>query len=105
MQIAALEQIIEWTPKAIQEYCKEITTTFVNVLSNKGCKIENSDARAHHLFGVEIPERINKTKLKETLSKNNVFVSFRGNYIRVSCHLFNTSNDLKALSDCILAAL
>ncbi|WKD86331.1 putative cysteine desulfurase [Polaribacter huanghezhanensis] len=105
MQIAALEQIIEWTPKAIQEYCKGITSDFVDVLKEKGCIIENFDDRAHHLFGVEIPEKINKAKLKETLSKNNVFVSFRGNYIRVSCHLFNTSKDLKVLSDCILAAL
>lgn len=105
MQIAALQQIIDWTPKAIQEYCKEITTDFVKILSENGCEIENSDARTHHLFGVKIPESIDKEALKESLSKNNVFVSFRGNYIRVSCHLFNTSDNLKVLSDCILAAL
>ena len=105
MQIAALEQIIKWTPKAIQEYCKEITSSFVSELKENGCSIENSDNRAHHLFGVEISEKVNRIKLKETLSKNNVFVSFRGNYIRVSCHLFNTKNDLKALSDCIISAL
>ena len=104
MQIAALEQIIKWTPRAIQEYCKEITTDFVEVLKENGCTIENSNNRAHHLFGIEIPEKIDKSKLKETLSKKNVFVSFRGNYIRVSCHLFNTSDDLKALSDCIINA-
>lgn len=102
MQIAALQQIIDWSPKAIQEYCKEITTDFVKVLSENGCKIEDSNARTHHLFGVKIPKKVNKEALKETLSKNNVFVSFRGNYIRVSCHLFNTSADLKVLSDCIL---
>ena len=101
-QIAALEQIIDWTPKAIQEYCKEITTYFVKTLSENGCEIEDSDTRANHLFGVKIPESIDKDALKETLLKNNVYVSFRGNYIRVSCHLFNTSDDLRVLSDCIL---
>jgi selenocysteine lyase/cysteine desulfurase len=105
MQIAALKQIIDWTPIAIQEYCKEITTDFVKVLSDNDCEIENSDVRAHHLFGVKIPERIDKEALKKTLSKNNVYVSFRGNYIRISCHLFNTSDNLKVVSDCILAAL
>ena len=105
MQIAALQQIIDWTPKAIQEYCKEITTNFVKVLSENGCEIENPDARTHHLFGVKIPESIDKEALKKSLSKNNVFVSFRGNYIRVSCHLFNTTDNLKVLSDCILAAI
>ncbi len=105
MQIAALQQIIEWTPKAIQEYCKEITFDFTKTVTENGCVIENSNARAHHLFGIQIPEKINKSTLKETLAKNNVFVSFRGNYIRVSCHLFNTSADLKALSDCILSTL
>ena len=105
MQIAALQQIIDWTPKAIQEYCREITTNFVKVLSENGCEIENPDARTHHLFGVKIPESIDKEALKKSLSKNNVFVSFRGNYIRVSCHLFNTTDNLKVLSDCILAAI
>ncbi|WP_347173733.1 aminotransferase class V-fold PLP-dependent enzyme [Polaribacter uvawellassae] len=104
MQIAALQQIIEWTPKAIQDYCKEITSNFVELLKENGCIIENSDARAHHLFGVEIPIEIDKTALKEKLANNNVFVSFRGNYIRVSCHLFNTEEDLKVLSNCILSS-
>jgi len=105
MQIAALEQIITWTPKAIQNYCKEITSGFAEILKENGCFIEDSNFRAHHLFGVKIPEQINKNQLKQSLAKNNIFVSFRGNYIRVSCHLFNTPKDLKMLSDCILAAI
>jgi len=44
-------------------------------------------------------------KLKEELSKANIFVSFRGQYIRISCHVFNTKQDIEALVTCIKTAI
>ncbi|QRM90549.1 aminotransferase class V-fold PLP-dependent enzyme [Lacinutrix sp. WUR7] len=97
MQIAALQQILEWTPKGIQEYCKNISAEAVKELKALGCKIEDDDQRTHHLFGIELPKNIHLDALKKDLASNNIFVSFRGNYIRISCHLFNTAEDLKPL--------
>ena len=97
MQIAALKQIIEWTPKAIQEYCKDISAEAVKELRKLGCKIEDDDKRTHHLFGIKLPENIDINTLKQDLASNNIYVSFRGKYIRISCHLFNTLKDLNAL--------
>ncbi|WP_026777362.1 aminotransferase class V-fold PLP-dependent enzyme [Polaribacter sp. Hel_I_88] len=105
MQIAALEQVLEWTPKAIQDYCKEITSEAVITLKNNGCIIENDAFRTHHLFGVELPTKLNIDMLKSTLKETNIFISFRGNYIRLSCHLYNTKDDFKKLTDCILKCL
>ncbi|MBU2940356.1 aminotransferase class V-fold PLP-dependent enzyme [Lacinutrix sp. C3R15] len=101
MQIAALKQVLEWTPKAIQEYCKEISAEAVKELKALGCKIEADDQRTHHLFGIELPENINLDVLKENLVNNHIFVSFRGNYIRVSCHVFNTKEDFIPLINCL----
>ncbi|WP_339883606.1 aminotransferase class V-fold PLP-dependent enzyme [Polaribacter vadi] len=105
MQIAALEQVLQWTPKAIQEYCKDITSETVITLKEKGCFIENDAFRTHHLFGVELPKQMDIDVLKSTLKEANIFISFRGNYIRLSCHLYNTKNDFKKLTDCIIKCL
>ncbi|MCH3881988.1 MULTISPECIES: aminotransferase class V-fold PLP-dependent enzyme [Tenacibaculum] len=105
MQIAALKQVLDWTPNAIQNYCKEITSEVVVILKENGCYIEDSDFRSHHLFGVQLPKKLDVEKLKSKLKKANIFISFRGNYIRISCHLYNTKEDFKKLTDCILSCL
>ena len=105
MQITALKQLIDWTPKAIQEYCKEITSDAVLELQKLGCFIENSEDRAHHLFGILLPETVDKEILKEKFTENQIFVSFRGNYIRVSCHLYTTKDNFNSLVKCILSMI
>ena len=105
MQIAALKQIIEWTPKAIQDYCKEISAEAVIELKALGCEIEEDNYRTHHLFGIKLPENIDLHALKKDLFSENIFVSFRGNYIRISCHLYNTAEDFKPLIKCLASHL
>lgn len=105
MQIAALKQVLEWTPKAIQAYCKEITSDAVLDLEKLGCYIENIEDRTHHLFGVLLPQAIDIDALKAKLQENNIYISFRGDYIRLSCHLYNTKEDFRKLTDCIASCL
>lgn len=105
IQIEALKQVIEWSPKAIQSYCKNISAEAVKELKALGCYIEDSEYRTHHLFGIRLPDKLNVEALKKDLSNKNIFVSFRGNYIRISCHLFNTSEDFKPLISCIASHL
>jgi selenocysteine lyase/cysteine desulfurase len=105
MQIEALKQVIEWTPKMIQEYCKSITHDASKELANLGCTIEDETYRTHHLFGVKLPESTNINLLKTTLQKQQIFVSFRGDFIRISCHLFTTKADFEKLINGIKTAL
>ena len=105
MQIAALKQIIEWTPKAIQEYCRDVSKEAVQELKELGCYIENDDDRTHHMFGIELPENADLNLLKEKFKEENVFVSFRGNYVRISCHLYNTKKEFEILVKCITSIL
>lgn len=105
MQIEALKQVIEWRPIAIQNYCKTITKDAVITLRDLGCSIENDTNRSHHLFGVELPKGVNKELLKTEFNKQQIFVSFRGNYIRLSCHLYNTAQDFKTLTNCISSVM
>jgi len=105
MQIEALKQIIKWTPKAIQEYCKSISKDAVLELQKLGCFIENANYRTNHLFGIKLPDNLNIKIFKAELQKQKIFLSFRGNYIRISCHLFNTKEDFKKLVSCISSVL
>jgi selenocysteine lyase/cysteine desulfurase len=73
----------------------------VSELKSLDCFIENDLDRAHHLFGVALPKHVNIEALKAELSNQNIFVSFRGNYIRLSCYLFNTSEDFNTLLNCM----
>jgi selenocysteine lyase/cysteine desulfurase len=105
MQIEALKQVIKWTPKAIQDYCQNISKDAVAELQNLGCYIEDSNYRTHHLFGIKLPNNTNNVQLKNEFKKRNVFVSFRGEYIRVSCHFYNTKEDFDALVSCIKSVI
>lgn len=101
MQIEALKQVIEWTPEAIQDYCRNISADAILKLQSLGCDIEDPKNRAHHLFGVKLPDTSNIEKLKSEFIKRKIFVSFRGKYIRISCHLYNTKEDFTQLINCI----
>ncbi len=97
MATQAIKQIIEWTPKAIQEYCYEISKDTLKELQELGFTIEDDNYRSHHLIGIKIPEFVNIEKLQKRLIQHNIYVSFRGNYIRVSPHLYNVKEDFTKL--------
>ncbi len=97
MLIRSIEQLIEWSPTAIQEYSKTISSTAVQKLRDLGCFIEEDDHRAHHLFGIYLPKHIDLEKLKAKLKQENIIVSFRGNAMRVSPHVYNSEADFDKL--------
>lgn len=97
MRIAALKQVLDWQPERIQEYCKGITQKMVKQLRNLGCVIENDEDRTHHMFGVGFPDGFDMNLLKQKFQEQKVYVSFRGNFLRISCHLFTTEEDFEVL--------
>ena len=95
-----IEQLIEWTPESIQNYCTEITKEAIEDLRLMHCFIEEDEFRAKHLFGIKLADNMEMERLQAELKANNIFVSVRGEYIRVSPHVFNTKEDLQKLVDC-----
>ncbi len=100
MLIKSIEQLIAWKPEKIQQYCHQISKEAIIKLQNLGCYIENEKYRGAHLFGIYLPKSINLEKLKATFIKNNIYVSYRGNAIRVSPHLYNTKADFDKFVRC-----
>lgn len=105
MRVAALQQVLQWQPNRIQEYCKYTTIDFVQKIRNLGCYVEDDSKRSHHMFGVSFPKNFDLEKLKAKLTENKVHVSFRGDFMRVSCHLFNTREDFEILLKCVQQAM
>ncbi len=98
MLLAALKQINQWKPKNIQDYCAKISNKAIEQLREGGFWIEDEKFRGQHLFGIRLPERIDKEKLKLRLQKNKISVSFRGNAIRVSPNVYNTEAEMMKLA-------
>ncbi|MCC6833728.1 MAG: aminotransferase class V-fold PLP-dependent enzyme [Cytophagales bacterium] len=97
MMLQALKQINQWKPKAIQEYCKTITQKPIALLREAGFWIEDEAYRGYHLFGIRLPEGMDMETVKKQVVKNKISVSFRGNAIRVSPHVYNTEKDIMKL--------
>ncbi|WP_299604319.1 aminotransferase class V-fold PLP-dependent enzyme [uncultured Aquimarina sp.] len=97
MLTKAIEQLIQWQPKNIQEYTKNISKATIDKLRTLDCFIEEADYRAHHLFGIYLPEHLSLEKIKANLKKEQIFVSYRGNAIRVSCNVYNSEKDFEKL--------
>lgn len=103
MMLEALRQVNEWTPVRIQQYTEKISREALAMLREAGCWIEE-EYRGNHLLGVRLPDHISLEKVKAALKKNKISVSVRGDSIRVSPHLYNSSDDMKLLARTILTA-
>jgi len=97
MMQAALEQLLEWGPEAIQEYCRKLMTAPFSEMKSQGVMVEPEALRAHHLVGLRLPESINIDELRASFAAHQVHVSYRGNAIRLSCYLYNDQRDVSRL--------
>ena len=93
----SIRQLSDWEPKNIQEYCHTISKDALDQLRSLGCFIEEDAYRAKHIFGVYLPEHISMKAVKSKFSEENIFVSYRGNAIRVSPSVYNTKEDFEKL--------
>ncbi len=101
MLLHALKQLNSWGVENIQQYCKSITQKPLEILKAKGYWVEDIDFRSSHLFGLR-KNGMDMDKIKEELEKHHIFVSIRGNSIRVSPNVYNTENDLMKLVEALI---
>lgn len=97
MLLAALKQVNQWGPENIQQYCRKITESGIKSLRNRGCWIEDEDYRGSHLFGIRFPAGTNLEKIRSNVKRNKISISFRGDAMRISPHVYNTPDDISKL--------
>ncbi len=105
MLAAAIEQINAWGVGTIQAYCQQLLEEPLALLQEKGCWVEEQAYRSKHLVGVRLPSRASTERIQQQLHERNIFVSFRGEAIRIAPHVYNDANDIDALVDALLEGL
>ena len=94
---AALKQILDWGVANIQEYGRTLGTPLIAHILQKGAILDEEAYRAHHLLGLQLPGNIRAEVLMNAFQSRKVFVSLRGNNIRISLHVFNDDADIREL--------
>ncbi len=94
--ISALEQILEWDPVRIYEKLGAINTHIATEAKKIGLSSAPSELRANHFLGLESDRGFDPDLLSK-LASDNVFVSIRGNSLRITPHLYNTDYDCERL--------
>lgn len=99
---AALETLQNWTVEAIQDYCTQLIGDSIEKLQSHGFRIEDEAYRASHLWGIRLPKAMNPGALKAELEKRKIMVSVRGDAVRVSPNVYNTPDEMNALTEALI---
>ncbi len=96
MAVAALKQILEWRVPHIQETLSGFTKELAERAETLGLTVAAPDHRAGHIIGVRFPGGL-PNGIQHSLQKENVYVSIRGDAMRISPHLYNNEHDMTKL--------
>jgi selenocysteine lyase/cysteine desulfurase len=97
----SLDLLLQWSPGAIQDYCRALASPLVEAAESLGFSVEEDEWRANHLFGLRMPEGLELDVPKAELEARQIFVSLRGSALRVSPHVYNDESDVGALIEAL----
>jgi selenocysteine lyase/cysteine desulfurase len=96
MAAAALTQILDWKVENIAQTLRRKTDGIATLAGEIGMSVASKTFRSPHLIGVKFSDAL-PDNLSARLATQNVFVSVRGDSIRISPHLYNTDADIERL--------
>ena len=100
----ALKQILEWGVVNIANTLREKTDAIADRAKAIGFDVAPRHARAPHLIGISKPGGFPKD-LPNLLAKRKIFVSIRGESIRISPHLYTTKEEIERLFSALKSAI
>jgi selenocysteine lyase/cysteine desulfurase len=92
MTLVALDLLLEWTPRRIQDELARYTTDIEQAARAMGLHVASIPHRAGHFLGIRFPGGL-PDKTVERFAGEKIFVSVRGDSIRITPHLYNTEVD------------
>jgi selenocysteine lyase/cysteine desulfurase len=96
MAIAALQQILAWGVERIQQTLSLLTARVAQFAADIDYAVLPPEQRSAHMIGIQ-PARGIPAGLPQLLHDANVFVSVRGDSIRIAPHLYNDAGDIERL--------
>ena len=99
---AALEQVLEWQVESIEHYCLGMSNVLAAHLTQLGFWVEDDGARSAHMFGALLPPGRDVASFFERLNKHNIFVSRRGEAVRISTHVYIEEKDVELFKEVLM---
>jgi len=92
----AMEQILAWGVEQIAETLRAKTDEIARRAEKMGLLVAKREFRAPHMIGIKKPGGFSR-ELSDLLAEEKVYVSVRGESIRVSPHLYNNDEEIRRL--------
>ena len=92
----ALRQILDWGVDNVSETIGELTDLIEEEAKKRGIEAIPAKRRARHMVGIKLGSAAPED-LAARLAGEDIFVSVRGESVRVSPHLYNTVEDVNRL--------
>jgi selenocysteine lyase/cysteine desulfurase len=102
--VASLRQLLAWRVEEIAATLRELTAHIEEGARRVGLDPVPAERRVGHLIGLRSSAPL-PADLSKRLTAEGVYVSFRGNAIRVSPHLYNTHEEVDRLFQVLAKAL
>lgn len=96
----ALRQILDWGVEDVSETIGRLTDRIESEAAKRDLEAVPKERRARHMIGLKLGADA-PPDLAARLAAENVFVSVRGESIRVSPHVYNTEDDVRRLFDAL----
>ena len=96
MSTTAMRRILDWGVENVSETAGRLTDLIEKEAAKLGIEAVPAEFRARHMVGLQLGPTA-PPDLAARLAAENVFVSVRGDSVRVSPHLYNTVEDVTRL--------
>ncbi len=106
--LAAARQVLDWGPDNIAATVGPMTRRLAAAAAELGFTSGTGEHRAPHYLALGLPPGSGPedlSRVRAALSERRVFVSIRGDTVRVTPHLYNDEQDLDAFIDALSSAL
>jgi selenocysteine lyase/cysteine desulfurase len=100
----ALRQILDWSVENVSETIGALTDAIEREARKRGIEAIPAQRRARHMIGLKLGSHAPQD-LAARLASEGVFVSVRGESVRLSPHLYNTSEEVDRLFAALAEAL
>jgi selenocysteine lyase/cysteine desulfurase len=96
MASAALRQILEWGVETIEYRLSSLTDDIAQRAVYAGYEVLPYEQRCRHMIGIRLSGGV-PASLSAALAAAGVYVSIRGDFIRIAPHLYNNAADIERL--------
>lgn len=104
MLAESLKLLIDWDVRKIQQYCQYLTNYLSGKLQAFNIPLIGNRDRGCHYLGIEISQ-FDPDVLVAELETSRIIASVRGDFMRISLHVYNNIDDCDALIDAFKAVL